>query len=275
MTAWIFKVKGNNKPFILDFLQLYCKLQSLSLISPLFLANSREYFIPLHTETPHFTVRVSMFSDQSEKYNNGHCSAHHSSLTTLSWRYEEKLTTKETQSVSQPASQASDLRRRRTSYKREIERESEREREWWINDKWNIVWAGESSDWETALEAREIRRVKFKINFLQRPGSCRIRRGSNFESKKSVATRSGILAGQCPDCSALHTTTGTFVVARKFTTNKTQKQIQDHQAIVPSLSWGLRTVSLIIAHLVMGRMCWGLVDKVTVLWLGAGQQRWV
>ena len=34
-----------------------------------------------------------------------------------------------------------------------------------------IFWAGESSDGESILEAREIR-VKFEINFLQRPASC-------------------------------------------------------------------------------------------------------
>ena len=108
--------------------------------------------------------------------------------------------------------------------------------EWWINDKWNIVcWVRESSDSGTAFEAREIR-VKFKINFLQR------KRGSNFEGKKSVATRTGIFAGQCSDCSALLCSALCNICCGQKIQDKTkQKQIQARliRPRVTSLCWGL------------------------------------
>ena len=125
MTAWIFKVKGNNKPFILDFLQLYCKLHSVSHIFPLFLANSREYFIPVNTYLPRLRILmwVSMFWEQWWKYNTGDCSADHCRLGSMMSRG-GKIDNKR-DSASQPGFW---FKTKENSIQ-----------EWWINDKWNIV----------------------------------------------------------------------------------------------------------------------------------------
>ena len=125
-----------------------------------------------------------------------------------------------------------------------------------------IFWAGESSDRETALEAREIR-VKFKINFLQRPAR------KQFWGQEKCCDKNWDLSRTMLSCC----TQLEHLLWPENSGQTTQKQIQNgiitgHSGLIIGKAWAKDCkFDWLIIVLVIGRMCWALVDKVTVLWL--------
>ena len=83
-----------------------------------------------------------------------------------------------------------------------------------------IFLAGESSDGESILEAREIR-VKFEINFLQRPASCE---EAILRARKVLRQELGCVQDNAELCTQLE-----HLLWPENSAQTTQKQIQDHR----------------------------------------------